>query len=147
MNRDDLIYTAAIIDGEGSIFISRHRDIRNRAGYYNELRISLGMTDPTIPHWLKSLWGGHIHIRNGQKLAHRDMHIWAISAKKAQTLLELALPHFKIKILQAKLGIEFQTIKSIIHYHYRNPKPPENYNMESTFVEAMGRLNKKGSGG
>lgn len=142
VNRDDLIYTAGIMDGEGCIFIARHSDTESATGWYYELRIQVGMTDIIIPQWLKQTFGGYIHSRNDGNPRHKTMWIWAISCQKARNLLEAILPYMKVKRHQAQLGIEFQQMKANKRFHNTLKKPQWMWDKELAIMANISDINQ-----
>lgn len=146
-SKEDLIYAAAMLDGEGCIMIGAHKNTRSRAIVYYELRVQVGMADKLIPLWLQSMFGGHMHSRWDNNPKHRRMWIWGISTQKARRVLELTLPYMKVKIAQAELGIRFQNMKVHKYYCPTRPKPDWLFEKEAAIKLKISNLNKGKYGG
>jgi hypothetical protein len=109
-NIADLAYTAAIIDGEGSIIIQHYKQDRWKNGnIYNVygLRVTVSMTSPIVPEWLRQTFGGNIQFRKKPNDKWKDQYCWCLYAIKAGAFLTEIFPYLKLKVKQARLGIEF----------------------------------------
>ena len=95
-----LAYTAGIIDGEGSIMITR-------GGSYR-MRVQVGMVEEYIPKWLHFSFGGSLQIRRMEK-PKRNIAQWTIANQLAAEFLKAILPYLKIKRGQAEIALEFQS--------------------------------------
>jgi len=107
---EDLIYLAAIIDGEGSISIEIQNARKNRKTDYYTTRVVVINTHVGLMNWLHATFGGKIQTR---KLIgnHKQCYNWVIHSLNAVKLLEACLPYFKIRKPHAEVIIEFSKSK------------------------------------
>ncbi|MFA5377985.1 MAG: hypothetical protein WC455_19700 [Dehalococcoidia bacterium] len=106
-------YTAGIIDGEGNINIYRVTSPEDKPRY--AMRIAVGSTEPWLPEFLKSKFGGNVYLRPSKTKAHKDCWIWTVAAKKATPLLNKILPYLCLKHEQAELALQFQSRRKNRH--------------------------------
>ncbi len=119
VSRDDIIYTAAIVDGEGWIgIISGTGYDRKRAKYVRyACQLRIGTTSKELSDWLQLTFGGGVYFRKSQKRQWKDQWHWVCSAKVIRFLLESIQPFLKIKTKQAKLALEY-----LSHSQENNPE-------------------------
>lgn len=93
-------YLAGILDGEGSLCISRPVNAASRLDF----RVS--NSSPYLVNWLKDVFGGRVNFRPTR--AFRDEYVWFPSGKanKERLLLQL-IPHLIVKKEQAKLALQY----------------------------------------
>ena len=106
MERDDLLYLAGIVDGEGCVTVT----YGTKAGH-ERIRLTISNTDRNLIDWLTSRVGGHIsktQSRGNRKPAYQ----WEVYGSVAFDLLTLLLPHLKLKKRQAELCLQFHADKS-----------------------------------
>lgn len=114
ITKTDLIYTAGIIDGEGSIVITKAR--RNHLKYkcpHHILMVTCANTYRPIIDWLSETFGASKTNRKRRR-NHPYWKIsyeWQITANKALVFLKMIYPYLRIKKVQATLAIKFQTEK------------------------------------
>lgn len=114
MKRTDLAYTAGIMDGEGSIGITRNKSKSCKRGYALELLVQVTSSDEWLCQWLKFGFGGGLgHSINS---AGNPMWHWSLGARKAAEFLRLILPYLNLKRPQAELAITFQKAKRYSGY-------------------------------
>jgi len=142
----ELAYAAGIIDGEGSITISRIKRPETRGGYIYLMEVKVGMTDTIVPHWLLDKFGGNLRLYI--KSQGKPQFVWTVSSKKAKSVLETLLPYLKLKNEQAQTAIGFQKLKKGRGFwHEGNPKPFILIEAESILRNKMCELNyNKGRG-
>ena len=95
MTKEDIIYAAGFIDGEGCITTSTGRTFR----------ITIANTNKDVLDWLQSIFGGHV---NNQHLPKNTKHNiawkWVICAgDKLVLFLDLVAPYLRIKKREAML--------------------------------------------
>ena len=98
MKKEDLIYVAGLIDGDGCITTS-----------FQSFRLTLSNTDKRMILWLQRTFGGNV---NNQHLPENPKWNpswkWVICAKEdLKTFLELISPYLKFKREQAILVLNF----------------------------------------
>lgn len=144
MLKIDLAYAAGIVDGEGCVSLTRCNRSDVASGYVNVLKVAVAMTTPSIPTWLHTTFGGSLTKKKASYNNHRDVYTWMVQSNQAQIFLEQLTPHLKLKAHQAKLGVQFQQLKSTGGYKRQHPKPKGAYEIEEEFVQEMHRLNQGG---
>jgi hypothetical protein len=99
-------YLAGIIDGEGSLMISRS-DRGNYMNYYG--RIHVKNTNYKLIQWLLDNFGGNVHENPPKTKKHKIAYSWYFSgdAKDKETLLLGIIPYLIVKKEQAKHLITF----------------------------------------
>lgn len=110
----DASYIAGLLDGEGSIFISKNNP---KVGYpYYKLVVVIYNThEPTI-RFIHSLCCGGVYRFRTAGTDHRgiktnrDIWKWYIDNNEAKKFLRKVLPYLRIKKDQAKLALEFLNI-------------------------------------
>jgi hypothetical protein len=102
MTREETIWLAAIIDGEGCIFIARPSPSRPtfvlELGVYNTHR---GLIDRVLE--VASL--GSVCARKRDKWHRRTIHQWKVGGEGARSILSLVLPHLIAKHEEAELAL------------------------------------------
>jgi len=103
-NEIDLAWAAGIIDGEGSILLTKLHKNENR-----NAAISVDNTDITIINTLTKLFGGSIITKKKYKKHHLQCYTWKLSYNKAFNLMQLLLPYMRH-------NKKCKRIKVLIHY-------------------------------
>ena len=106
LKRDDLLYLAGIVDGEGCVSVT----YGTKAGH-ERIRLTISNTDRNLIDWLAARLGGCItctQSRGNRKPAYQ----WEVYSDKAFELLTILLPHLKLKHRQAELCLQFHTDES-----------------------------------
>ena len=99
---EQIAYIAGLIDGEGSINISK------KGGRYFWLTVDIGTTDKRLLAWLLENIGGHVRVSTKANPKHKTGYHWTLCSKQAKKLLQLILPFLIIKKEEAIIGIQFQ---------------------------------------
>jgi len=107
-DKDDLIYAAGFLDGEGSFFINE-----------KDWKISVSCTNTNKPiiEWFKKTFGGSIckNATQLRKLNHRRCFSWQIVCQDAENLCKAIVPYLHEKTEQALLLIALrQTVDTKI---------------------------------
>jgi hypothetical protein len=105
--RAKFIYLAGIIDGEGSLIISRS-DRGTYNNYYG--RIHVKNTDYRLIKWLLEKFGGNVHAHPPKDpIKHAKAYSWYFSgdAHDKETLLLALMPYLIVKKDQAKILVDF----------------------------------------
>jgi hypothetical protein len=104
MSRDDHIYAAGLIDGEGTITLSRSgsRDL------YRHPVVSVPSTTPALVEAMKTLFGGSISKKRPSKLGHTLSQSWKVRFDAAIVCLERVTPYLREpeKIRRARLILD-----------------------------------------
>ena len=106
MKKDDLIYLAGIVDGEGCVSVTYKTKAR-----HERIRLTVSNTDRNLIDWLTSRVGGSVS-KNQPKGNRKPAYHWEIYSSKAFIVLTLLLPYLKLKKRQAELCLQFHTDKS-----------------------------------
>ncbi len=137
--RDDLIYTAGIVDGEGCIGMDKHRNWSTFTPY-----VMIGNTDPTLIDWLVDTFGGKVQIvqqNKRWKIAYR----WELTGFASLPFVRAIRPYLKLKARQADLILAFYNIHAKWGVK-SGAKAPRGYAKEATVIkEALTILNKRGN--
>lgn len=105
MKKTDLAYIAGIIDGEGSIMITK--TIQDKYLWY-VLRVSVGSTNEWLPCFLKIAYGGYIYKKRDKRPQNSQCWEWDLQSRQALVFLQDILPYLHLKKPQAELAIRFQ---------------------------------------
>lgn len=127
-------YIAGIIDGEGTITLTRHH--RNETPAPN---VSISNNDLTLLHWIKRKVGGTIITKGKKKQHHKESYTWHLRFDKAIGLLNEIRDYLIIKRQHADLIIA--KYKSVTH---RTGKyTPEMLKKKAELVAEIRRLNQR----
>lgn len=100
-SHDDWVYTAGLVDGEGSITIGTSK---KRWAFFS-IRLSVAMTNQNVITWLHDVFGGTLMER--QPLFPRKRYwIWYVDGNAAVPILHRLQPMLKVKAAQAWLAQE-----------------------------------------
>ena len=139
MKRTEILaYTAGIIDGEGSIRISRQKRNACRSGSEYNFEIVVVNSNEWLIQWLKMQYGGYIY-RAHLLPPRKDCWRWVLRSNNGASFLKLILPYLNLKKPQAGIAIKFQ--KRRRRGGYLTNK--ELTDQETSF-NLMRNLNKKG---
>lgn len=110
----DLAYAAGIIDGEGSIYITRsirrfmtEAGLRERPAYV--LRITVVHTDRPLVDWLAETFGGGARTLPVRDKKWKPQFVWVAGGGRAAQITGVLLPYMRVKVDQAELALEFQS--------------------------------------
>jgi len=100
MKKPSYAYFACMIDGEGSILLTRHAKNEHRAP-----AISVTSTTIEFLEALKDRFGGNICKQKVYKAHHKQSWVWKVTHNKAISLLEKVSPYMldPRKVGRAKL--------------------------------------------
>ena len=140
MKRIDLAYLAGILDGEGSICITRTKP----KGLYKHSRYTLAInitnTNEWLIRWIDFNFKGTI---NRTRLpSRRDCWRWQVHSSKAVEFLRLLLPYLKIKKPQAELALMFLARRKGHHWAMKKGKTDEQLALEEADRILMSKMNK-----
>lgn len=101
---------ATLLDTEGSIQIKKLlAAVKYGCRQANhQLQVTVTNTDPRIPIWCKSVFGGSISFRKPPKSHHRRIYRWSAGTARGQAVLIGCLPYFLIKRNQAEVAIAYR---------------------------------------
>ena len=78
--RDNLIYLAGIVDGEGCIYLQTQTINRVR---YRTFRLSVTNTNLELIEWLGDNFGGYVYIKKLRNPSYKKCYDWRIGGAKA----------------------------------------------------------------
>lgn len=91
LSREDAAYIAGVIDGEGTISLSR----RHR-GEYRQLVISISSTEPQLLRYVHTAIGaGRITNKRASRINHTPSVTYVIDNRQALALLEQIAPYLR----------------------------------------------------
>lgn len=100
-NRDDILYLAGFLDGEGCFSVSHHEK-------GNVHCLSVEQTDGRVLEWCAATFGGNCRPKGKRAESREDMFIWAIYRRGQLILLLTALvPHLKVKKIPATILLDY----------------------------------------
>lgn len=90
MSKMDWVYTAGLIDGEGTITLCQHYTYG-----YRTPRVSVASTTMALMRYLRTTFGGCISTKRTYKAHHKASYAWTLSGHKALDFCETIFPHLK----------------------------------------------------
>lgn len=111
LTKEDAAYLAGIIDGEGSILITKHR-IKKDGTRYSPV-VSAETTSEELAEWIAERCGGVIHHRrpratNFKKLCNpKEQFAWRCPTNRLESLLVQLEPFLLIKHKKALVLLDF----------------------------------------
>jgi hypothetical protein len=130
----DLAYLAGLIDGEGTISCSVHKNKKGFLALHKQL--SIFNTNIVLMSWITSRFSGTVHSRiRSEKWKEEHQVKW--SATEASVILELVLPYLVIKREQAEIFIALHKTKS-------NSVSIETHEYRQRLCDRIQELNKRG---
>lgn len=96
----DWAYAAGIIDGEGSVSVSRKLNRKGQANY--SVTVIVSMTDSDVPLWLLATFGGYYRVNpRKRRPTWKPLHMWWVSGPDAAVFLKGIIPFLKLKAFRA----------------------------------------------
>lgn len=137
----DYAWAAGIIDGEGCVFIGRHKRSLSAgtktSNYYLGVKVTMGH-EPTILR-LRELFGSgskHKVEQQGWNLAYT----WLAQAQIAKLVLDKIQPYSLTKQAEIQVAFEFLSLPKWYGGQFRGPKSPEYQALEYAIWDKMRRL-------
>jgi len=141
LNKEDLAYTAGIIDGEGCIKVYKvNAETINRPNNRYTLGIQVNMVDKKVVKWLHNNFGGYFYLHPANIKNHpnwRDSYRWYLQNQHCIKFLNLILKYLKIKQKQAIYALEFLKLES------GDIKRKHSYWKKFRILNKIGRLPQK----
>lgn len=103
----ELGYAAGLMDGEGSIQITKDKCLTSRRGYKYQLQVSMCSTRPEFLLWLKENFEGSFFLSGKTSIGNPVYH-WELTSRKAGKLLAQILPYLMTKRNKAEIALRFQ---------------------------------------
>ena len=139
---EKLAYLAGIIDGEGSIMITRSNENYG-------LKIAVANTKKELLDWLKNEFGGAVFPMKDSRVEERgwkQSYAWNLHGKRAYKLLGKLHDNLIIKREQQKIAVEFYSQCCRAHYGNHRKMPKWLKDREEEYCQRIRALNKKGRG-
>lgn len=92
VNEVNAAYAAGILDGEGSITITR-----NHSGRWPSPQVSVSSTDRELIDWLKNYFGGSISTKKPRQPEHSIAFDWKLTDRRALWFLQIVRPFLVIQ--------------------------------------------------
>lgn len=137
-------YLAGVIDGEGSISITKQTlSGRHKAPVYQSvLTVAMSTEEPlkSIQEWFggSPVWVDN-KVRPGRV---KLMRMWRVSGRKATEVLESIFPYLILKKPQASIAIAFRKVWDIHPSYGRAGVPQDILDMREMIYQHMKELNK-----
>jgi len=139
--REDFIYAAGIVDGEGNICISKCTRPRMKSPSYST-HTHVYNTNPTLIRYLKSTFGGADSFYDSGNPKHKPEVGWHLYGEESRKFLLNILPFLKLKNEQAKLAIAFQ--EEMNKNGTRGRVTPDSATVREELYQKCALLNKRG---
>ncbi len=127
MSKLTAAYVAGIIDGEGSIGITRVTKPQNKKQIGHNARIRVTMTDKDIIYWLKNSFGGYATFEK-RPYPWKDCYTWTIrDSDIVKRFLDKVYPYLRVKKKQADImrqmiktfeNSSYNMVQNFSHNHY-----------------------------
>lgn len=109
----DNAYMAGILDGEGSISMTRVTGKRNgRPAPWWRVTVSVSSCDRVLIEWIQARWKGVTMWDMDRGPTRRLQHRWVATAGDAGAVLRDCLPYFVIKGERATKALEVRRIQT-----------------------------------
>ena len=115
MIEQEIIYTAGLFDGEGSVcLVCKNRKKNKNITRHPQAQIT--NTSKEIIDFLYSVFGGYIKHQKGRKENHKQSWVWSIECQKGLNFLKLIRPYLKDKEKIRRIDLIFE------FYHKVTPR-------------------------
>ena len=141
MRKEDIIYLAGIIDGEGTISVNIGRKKGTDAPYlHGQLRVA--NTNLELINWLVSKFSGSIIKRKKKESYHKQGYEWHLGMHPASEILKKCRAFLIIKKEQAELFIKLADRMKA--NRSRSLLTDQEKEERKNLIEEFRQLNKKG---
>lgn len=135
---NNLVYLGGYIDGDGTIGIQKHGDIK-LPNYHH--RLSVGSTDMRSMEWIKQNYDGDINAYEHKKEEWAKIYKWQISGKKSYKLIKDVRDYLMLKQEQADAVIELY--ERVTRRNFRS-RPAWAIKLQEKLFQRCKKLNKRG---
>lgn len=104
---EKLAYLAGLVDGEGTITITKQKNNKRKRTMGYRVRLTVGSTDRLVLEWCKENFGGTIQTSMNGGMHHKQLYQWVLGMEKAVWLLRKMKQYLIIKPAQAELVLDF----------------------------------------
>lgn len=137
----DYAWAAGIVDGEGCVFIARHKGGGKngaKADYYTVgVKVTMGH-EPTILRLREMFGSGSKHTV--EQVGWNPAYTWLAQSKIAKEVLLKIQPYCITKADEIKVALEFLALPGWHGGQFRGPKSPEYQAIEYELWDRMRRL-------
>jgi hypothetical protein len=141
INKDDCIYIAGLLDGEGCIGLNLTVE-GERKNYYPH--VSITNTNKEVLDWVKITVGKGSVIRKPLgNIRHKQSYHWRIYGNQSIQFIKKIYPYLKIKKLQAETIMQYE--KTIQLKVQRHPLPEDIKIERDRIRDILTTLNKRGN--
>lgn len=143
-----LAYVAGIIDGEGTVFISKGKPAKDRISASYVACVRVGNTDKRLIDFLYATFGeGGVHSRVMPSDKWKTCWMWATTGPAAGRVARAVRPYLVLKRQQVDLLLEFLDGFKSFELNGRNGVSEEELIRRETLRQKIRELNRKGPGG
>ncbi len=141
-SHDDWVYTAGLVDADGSITVTQSPRRWNPLLVPSFLvRLQVTNTYEPIVRWLADVFGGRV-VANRKMIGRRKVFVWMIDGQAAIGVLQVLRQHLRIKAAQAWLAMEAWEQRGNLR---RGDDPAQVAALRRGFVLASSYLNHAGA--
>lgn len=109
MSDADYPYMAGIIDGEGTITLTRN----NKADVFRRPVVSVPNTDRGLVEWMHGKFGGKFIVRSIRNSEHKRCFVWRVECERALHVLEAVAPYLRVRTKRERAAYILQHYKSV----------------------------------
>jgi len=135
-------YLAGMIDGEGSICITRRNDPESRTGYFYRAVLHVASTHAdvlaTLQHWTGL---GRARVFDEPRQNRKARWQWMTWSNQAAQVVRTVLPYLVIKERQAEVFLQFVKHKAGCRSPGRRGLSAAQWKIQANFYKTMKRLN------
>ena len=141
MTKEEIIYFAGLVDGEGYVGITtKGKRVSGETKYQVIFRIML--TNLEVIQKYSDILGGHVKTYYKDHPVWKDAYGFSFYDEKAEGVLRLILPYLIVKRLQVEKMLEFRKTVSRGRNQYSDKK--EAFAKQHIIYNEMKVLNKRG---
>uniref|UniRef100_A0A6H1ZUB2 Putative homing endonuclease n=1 Tax=viral metagenome TaxID=1070528 RepID=A0A6H1ZUB2_9ZZZZ len=122
MDKNDWVYLAGFIDGEGNVGIDKYNKYGKSTNY--AIKVAISNTNREILEWIQSHYGGHINTLKRKLPHHKECYQLTVRHLKAYRILKDIEPYLKIKQKLACIAIRVAE-RCQVKYNHKSSKPLE----------------------
>ncbi len=145
----DIAYLAGLIDGEGTIQITKKKKT-GRNYYYYYLRLRMGMSHAPVLEWCLEKTGlGFLTTVSIKKsrisgLYDKPHYVWTAETRQAEQVLRVILPYLKVKKEEAELALEFaEHVQKVSEQTIGLERPESHWDKMADYRRRIKQLKKK----
>lgn len=141
MTSEQIAYLAGIMDGEGTISLSRTSDKTMKRKTSFRPFIAVVNTNIELIHYLHEITGlgtvSKLYVSKNKK--HRSFKRWTVWTRQAEQIVKLLIPYLRVKKEQALLFLELLSIQKHVP-----GLSDEEWFKQVSIADKLTQLNKRG---